>query len=192
MPKRTKKKLTKSLHDIGKIRVNDWPFPEFLNKELKDLGIRSSLRRLGRVQVTEWDFKDVLPAINKVAKTEIDIDGFVRRTANYKVMEWDFRDTLKASRKAKINTITETLTQYLEYVITQLIDEPKHLSIHAEEIAPRVIKFNAVMNQKDASSLIGMNGKTAGPLRRLLKASAELRGAHALLQIQSHQEAERN
>lgn len=189
MAKKNSKTITKKLRQLGDIQVNSWEFPEFLNKDIKELEIGESLKRLGRVQVTDWDFSDVLPAINKVAQTEIDIDGFVRRTANYKVIDWDFRDALKGVRKTKVSKIVESLSSYLHFTISQLIQEPKYLSIHAKEIAPRVIEFQAVMTRKDTARLIGMDGKTAGPVRRLLKASANYHGATALLRILSHEEA---
>ncbi len=184
-----RKTITRKLRKLGDIQVNDWEFPQFLNKDIKDLEIGKSLKRLGKVQVTEWKFSDVLPAINKVAQTEIDIDGFVRRTANYKVTEWDFRDALPGNKKKRVSTIIESLSAYLEFSISSLINEPKYLSLHAKEIAPRVIQFNAVMTRKDTAQLIGMDGKTAGPIRRLLKAAANHHGASALLKIQSHEEA---
>ena len=189
MPKKRIKKISRTLRQLGEIRVNSWEFPEIFSRDIKDLEIRQSLQRLGRIRVTDWDFKDVLPVVNRVAQTEIDIDGFVRRAAGFKVIEWDFREALDSKQRTKIGEVSNKLTQYLEYVIPQLIDEPKYLSIHVEEIAPRLLRFRAVMTKRDSSMLIGMNGKTAEPIRHLLKDSAELHGAKALLEIKSHGEA---
>ena len=186
MPKRVQK-ISRSLRELGDIQVNSWEFPKVFQKDIKDLEIGVSLRRLGRVQVTDWDFKDVLPAVNRVAHKEIDIDGFVRKAANYRVVDWDFRDALR--KKTTTEHLAGSLSEYLRFLMQQLIDEPKYLSIHYLEVAPRVLKFEAIMTKRDSSMLIGLNGRTAGPIRRLLKDSAELHGAKALLEIKSHEEA---
>lgn len=192
MAKRTHR-ISKSLKRLGEIQVNDWELPEILQKDISELHIGRSLRRLGQMRVTDWDFKDVIPAVNKLAQKEIDVAGFVRRTADYKINDWDLRGAFGSSTKTsgdeEVETFTATMSEFLRFTITSLIDQPKYLSIHSRTIAPQVVEFEAIMTRRDESMLIGVGGHTAMAIRNLVKAAASQRGLNALLKIQSHEEA---
>jgi predicted RNA-binding protein YlqC (UPF0109 family) len=139
----------------------------------------------------EWDFRAVLPAVSKIANTEVDVIGIVKRTAAYKVMDWDFRSAPAVETvrdEPDMQSLTHQLKDFLEYVVVQLIDEPGHAQIKVREIAPRVLRFKIVLVKRDVAMLIGMEGHTASAIRRLLKATAARHGAQALLLIHSHEE----
>jgi predicted RNA-binding protein YlqC (UPF0109 family) len=191
MPKRISK-IRKSLKNLGEIQVNDWELPEIIHKDISELKIGRSIRRLGEIRVTEWDIKDVIPAVNKIAQTEVDIVGIVKRIAEYKVLDWDFSDEKKQNRipsDKELANIGEQLLKFLHYTITPLINQPRYLSIHTKELTAQVLQFHVVMVKRDVSMLIGVEGHTAKALRNILKAAAKIHGVNALLKIQSHEEA---
>jgi|GEM_PF-1517352 len=97
MAKRTSR-ITNSLRQLGEIQVNDWDFMALLNK---DIEIGRSLRNLGGKKVTEWEFKEVVPALQKLARQEVDMVGWVKRAANMKVLDWDFRSALVGGGEAR-------------------------------------------------------------------------------------------
>ena len=193
-----------SIKQLGEIQVADLDFIGLLNKDIKDLEISRSLRRLGNIRVTEWDFRNVLPAVNKLAHQEVDIAGMVRRTARYKVMDWDFRNALHPENKPdpagrpsslekrpggeELQALIVRLKDFLQYVVVNLIDEPGHARIKVLEIAPGVLRFRLVLVKRDVAMLIGREGHTASAIRSVLKAAASMHGAHALLEIVSHEE----
>jgi len=190
--------ISKSLNEIGDLHVNDWELPEVFSKDISELEIRSALERLGNIHVTDWELKDAITSIQNLAHKEVDIVGFLKHAADYKVIDWDFREALgKSTTKTKLlsdadlQAVTERLQGYLEFVIRPLIKQPKYASFHVEEIAPQVLAFKVVLKQRDLSALIGMNGLTAGPIRRLLKDAALKDGVYALLRLQSIEEAMR-
>ena len=194
MPKRISKIAT-SLKHLGEIQVTELDFVDLLNKDIKELEIGRSLRRLGNIRVTEWDFRNVLPAVNKLAQQEVDIIDIVRRTASYKVMEWDFRNTKPAAPLAdgsisqeEMQAIILRLKNFLQFVVANLIDEPKHAQIKVREIAPKVLRFKVVLVKRDVAMLIGREGHTASAIRSILKTAAGLNGVQALLDIHSHEE----
>ena len=198
-------KFADSLKQLGEIQVNDWDFMSLLHKDLKDVEISKSLRRLGSIKVMEWDFRTVLPAVNKLAKQEVDIVDLVRRTAAYKVMEWDFREALHgehpmtpkdlapnagahSAATSEIQSVILQLKGFLEFLVLGLVDEPRHATIKVKEIAPRVLRFKVVLVKRDVAMLVGTGGYTASAIRNLLKAAASRHGIQALLVVLSHEE----
>ena len=186
------------MRELGEIHVNDWELPEFLNKDITELEISRAVQRLGQVQVTDWDLKDVVPALQKLAKKEVDIVSLLKNAANYKINDWDVRKALLSSRakanelsKQEVEAISKRLQNYLRYMVDQLVDEPEYANIVVEELAPQVLRFRVMLKQRDLSMFIGMNGYTANPVRRILKETALQAGICAILQIQTHEEAAR-
>ena len=175
-----------------------------LNTEIRELEVARSLRRLGKIQVMEWDFRSVLPAVKKVANQEVDLIGLVKRTADFKVMEWDFRRASPAASKphppapptsvagtlspSEMQAITLRLKNFLQYVVVNLIDEPNHAQIKVVQMGPTRLRFKLVLVSRDVAMLIGREGHTASAIRSILKATGELYGVQALLQIHSHEE----
>jgi predicted RNA-binding protein YlqC (UPF0109 family) len=185
--------IAQSIREIGEIQINDFDFMELLNRDVVEIeaDIARSLRRLGNMKVMELDFHTSIPAVDRVANKDVDLVGFIRRTANYKVMEWDFRNALHVSspmNMATIRTLAANLEEFLRYLIENLVDEPGHSHIKVEQIAPRVLRFKIIMTRRDVAMLIGMQGHTAGAIRRILKGVAAAHGAHALLVIVTHEE----
>ncbi len=195
MPKH-KSKLTKSLRELGSIQVNDWELPEFLNKDISELGFSRAMQRLGQVQVTDWELKEVLPSLQRLAQKEVDVVDLLKQAANYKINNWDIRRALLRFKadgeklsKRELEDISDRLSNYLDYMVKQLVDEPQYATITVDEITPQVLRFKVILKQRDLSMLIGMNGYTANPIRRILKDVALNSGVYAILQIQTHEEA---
>ena len=204
MPKRILK-IAKSLKQLGEIQVVEWDFMALLNKDIGDLEVTRSLRRVGNIKVMEWDFKTSFPAVDRLANQEVDLIGLVKRTANYKVIEWDFRAQVSteprpahqdravtpvahAPNREEIQALITRSKDFLQYVVSQLIDEPNRAQIKVQEIAPNVLRFKLVLVKRDVSMLIGREGNTASAIRSILKASARMSGSQILLEILSHEE----
>ena len=202
MPKR-RSKIARSLKQLGEIQVNDWDFMTLLNTDIHDFEFSRSLRRLGQIRVTDWDFKDVVPAVKKAAKQEVDLLDILKRTANYKVMEWDFknrtptaaesilvpvRQTATSSGQADMPEITLRLKIFLQYVVVNLIDEPSHAQINVVPLKPTGLRFKVILTKKDAAALIGKGGDTAAAIRNLLKSMAQGYHVVVLMLIHSHEE----
>ncbi len=194
-------KITHSLKQLGEIQVADWDFMAVLHTNIQELEISRSLKRLGRVQVMDWDFRTVMPAVKKKANQEVDVVLFLKRTAHYKVMKWDFRSILPAESKPaplvpvgksispeEMQTITLRLKNFLQFVVVNLIDEPSHAQIKITPMGPTGLRFKLVLVKRDVATVIGREGHTASAIRSILKATAEMHGVQALLQIHSHED----
>lgn len=186
-------KIARSLKRVGDIQVNDWDFMALLQKDISDLEPGRALRRLGQVRVTEWDFHNPLPAVAKLANTEVDLLGFVKRTASYKVLEWDFRaphppPPADGPTHAEMAALTDHLKNFLNYVAANLVEEPGHARLRIEEIGENTLRCRLVLVRRDVALLIGRGGETAAAIRSLLKAAAARHGVHALLEIVSHED----
>lgn len=203
MPKRVSK-IAESLKQLGEIQVTEWDFMALLNTEIRELEISRSLRRLGNLRVMDWDFRTVIPALKKAANQEVDLIDVFRRTAHYKVLEWDFRSAPPAEpepvplasvasaekeiSRSEMQAITLRLQNFLQFVVVNLIDEPGKAQIKVIEMGQTGLRFRLVLVKKDLAMLIGREGSTASAIRNILKATAELHGVQALLQIHSHEE----
>jgi predicted RNA-binding protein YlqC (UPF0109 family) len=190
--------FTQSLKQLGDIQVTDWDFMEILNKEL-ELG--DSLRKLGNKKVVDLEFKTVMPTFHKIAYREVEFPEVVKRAAQIKVLDWDFRkqkappngNSAKPDRKLpsaeEMQALMDRLRGFLQFVVVNLIDGPEYAEIRIQEIDPGVVRLRLLVTQKDVKEMIGRNGATASAIRNLLKAAASTEGVHALLDIQSHEEA---
>ncbi len=199
MPKRISE-ITDSIRELGEIQVTDWDLMGLLNKDLRELEIGRSLRKLGNKKVMEWDFGTALPTVHKLAHQEVDVVGWVKRAARFKVMEWDFRSALQGAGDPSAVPALETpdpgemqelivrLRSFLHFVAMNLIDEPDRAEIRIQEIEPGVVRFKLMVAEKDLKTMLGRDGSTASAVRNLLKAAALASGAHALLEIHSHEE----
>jgi predicted RNA-binding protein YlqC (UPF0109 family) len=199
MPKRLSE-ITDSIRELGEIQVTDWDLMGLLNKDLKDLEIGPSLRKLGNKKVMEWDFGSALPTVHKLAHQEVDVVGWVKRAARWKVMEWDFRSALQSAKDPfalaaleipdpeEMQELIVRLRSFLHFVAMNLIDEPDRAEIRIQEIGPGVVRFKLVVAEEDLKTMLGRDGSTASAVRNLLKAAALAEGAHALLEIHSHEE----
>ncbi|HSP43890.1 MAG TPA: hypothetical protein VLO11_13535 [Luteolibacter sp.] len=171
-----------------------------LHKDIKDLELTKSLRQLGSIRVTEWEFSDVLPAVNRLAHKEVDLVDVFKRTANYLVTDWDFRDLLHLHAEKKDDAAPEPpgpeemrklivrFTRFLGFVTNELIEMPDHAKILAAELEPGVLRFKLVLVKRDAAALIGHGGHSAAAIRRLMKDAGRRHGVHVLLQVLSHEE----
>lgn len=174
-----------------------------LHKDIKDLEFTRTLRKLGSIRVTEWEFSDVLPAVNRLAQTEVDIVGLVKRTANYRVTDWDLKDLLghhggtghpahapvPPPSPEEMQALVLRLTRFIGFVTQCLIEMPDHAEIRTSEPQPGVLRLKLVLVRRDAAALIGHGGHTAAAIRRLVKDAGRRQGVNVLLQILSHEEA---
>ena len=190
-------KIVTSLRQIGEIQVAEWDFMGLLNTEIRELEIGRSLRRLGNIRVTDWEFPTVLPAIRETANVEVDLAGIFRKAARIKVMEWDFkssRDPVDSNLSDRgefppeMHAVISRLRGFLQFVVVNLIDEPKNARISVRQMGPAGLCFKVVMVPRDVAMLIGRDGNTAGAIRRILQATGEKLGYRVLLHIHSHEE----
>jgi predicted RNA-binding protein YlqC (UPF0109 family) len=145
-----------------------------------------------------------MPTVSRIAHQEVDVVDLIKRTANYKVIDWDFKSApteehkparqkaekrpKKSLSRKKLNSIVNRLKNFLQYVAVNLIDQPDLAQIKVLELAPNVVRFKLVLVKKDVAMLIGTEGHTAAAIRSILKATAEMHGLHALLEILTHEE----
>jgi len=87
-----------------------------------------------------------------------------------------------------MQTVTDKLKNFLQYVAVKLIDEPAQAQLKVAEVGPKRLRFKLVLAQADVAMLIGRNGFTASAIRSVLKAAAEREGVQVSLQIHSHEE----
>lgn len=178
-------RITSSLKQLGEIQVNDWDFMALLHKDIGELEVGRSLRRLGEIQVLEWDFRTALPAVAKLANTEVDLVDLVKKTAAYKVLEWDFH----SKPVLAVDALSLRLMDFLHYVTAQLANEPGHAHIRVEKLAEDVLRFRLLVTHRDEPLLTGRGGETASAIRRLMKAAGHPHGVHVLLEIMTHEKA---
>ena len=187
-----KSKIAESLKQLGDIQVNEWDFAGLLNTNIDELAISRSLRRLGQIQVMEWDLRTVIPTAKKTANIDVDVAGYFRRVASYRVMEWDFGNPSEtgaaAKSSAEIQAILDRLKNFLQYVATNLINEPSHAQIKVSQISPNVLRLKLLLMKRDVSMLIGKDGLTAKAIRNIVKSAGRIHGMEVLLQIHSHEE----
>jgi len=183
-------KIAASIWQLGDIEVNDWDFAALINKDIKEIEIGRSLRKLGSRRVTEWEFSAVVPALQKLARQEVDLAGWVKRTANRKVLEWDFRGARAGAvdagaRVSPEEALIERLRKFLVFLAANLLDGPGVAEVRGEQIERGVLRLRVVVAQNDLKGMLGRHGETAAAMRRILKGSAEAEGLYVLLEILS-------
>lgn len=87
-----------------------------------------------------------------------------------------------------MQTTTERLRNFLQYVAVSLIDDPKSAQLKIAELAPNHVRLKLVLAREDVAILIGRNGFTISALRNLLKSIAERDACKVQLHIHSHEE----
>lgn len=87
-----------------------------------------------------------------------------------------------------MQTTTERLKNFLQYVAVNMIDDPKTAQLKIAEVAPNHLRLKLVLSRDDVAILIGRNGFTISALRNMLKAIADRDGYKVQLQIHSHEE----
>jgi uncharacterized protein len=87
-----------------------------------------------------------------------------------------------------MQTVTERLRNFLQYVAVKLIKHPDQAQLKVAELGPKKLRFKLVLSKADVAILIGRNGFTASAIRSLLKAAAEQEGYNVTLHIHSHEE----
>lgn len=87
-----------------------------------------------------------------------------------------------------MQSVTEKLRNFLQYVALKLIDDPTQAQLKVAELGPKRVRFKLVLGKQDVAMLIGRNGFTASAIRSVLKAAADREGVQVTLQIHSHEE----
>jgi predicted RNA-binding protein YlqC (UPF0109 family) len=72
--------------------------------------------------------------------------------------------------------------EFLEYVISQLIEYPDEMVLTKVE-APKRVTFRLQLRQSDIGKVIGKHGHTIDAIRNLLTAAAARHGQRVTLQI---------
>lgn len=186
-------KIASSLKQLGEIQVSEWDFMGLLNTEIRELEISRSLKRWGSIQVMDWDFSSVMPAIRETANREVDLASFFKRAAHIKVLERDFKSAAAPPQKPPtsppdIDELAGRLGNFLQCLVVNLIDEPKHAHLTVIRMGPAGLRFKVVMVKRDVAMLVGREGHTAAAIRNILQGIAGSHGVQALLQIHSHEE----
>lgn len=89
-----------------------------------------------------------------------------------------------------MQTTTERLRNFLQYVAVNMIEDPKSAQLKIAELAPNQLRLKLVLAREDVAILIGRNGFTISAIRNMLKAIADRDGCKVQLQIHSHEEEE--
>lgn len=87
-----------------------------------------------------------------------------------------------------METVTQQLKAYLQFVAVGLIDDPSKAVLKVAEIGPNKLRFKLVLTGSDVAILIGRNGFTASAIRNVMKAAGEKQGVQVSLIIHSHEE----
>lgn len=163
-------KIDKADIPLEKKEVGKKKFREIIHTDIKDLEIGSALKRLGNIQVLEWELR----------KSKDLVDAATAKSAT---------KAPKTKIKAKdLKALTESLKNFLEYLVINLVDEPSKLQIEISEISPGVLRLKLVLVKRDVAMLIGREGHTAESIRSLLKSMGKKIGVDVLLKIVSHEE----
>ena len=87
-----------------------------------------------------------------------------------------------------MQTTTERLRNFLQYMAVNMIDDPKSAQLKIAELSPNHLRFKLVVAREDVAILIGRNGFTISALRNLLKSIADRDGCKVQLHIHSQEE----
>jgi len=87
-----------------------------------------------------------------------------------------------------METVTQQLKAFLQYVAVSLIDDPAKAVLKVAELGPKKLRFKLVLTGSDVAVLIGRNGFTASAIRNVMKAAGEREGVQVSLLIHSHEE----
>ncbi len=169
MPKH-RSKVDEADMPLEKKEVGRKKFREIIHTDIKDLEIGDALKRLGNIQVMEWELRSSKAPVDAVATKP------TAKAAKRKIKAKDFK------------SLTESLKNFLQYLVVNLVDEPLKSQINISEISPGVLCLKLVLVRRDVAMLIGREGLTAEPIRSLLKSMGEKSGVEVLLKIVSHEE----
>ncbi|MFU8893367.1 MAG: KH domain-containing protein [Luteolibacter sp.] len=89
-----------------------------------------------------------------------------------------------------MQTTTERLRNFLQYIAVNMIEDPKSAQLKIAELGPNQLRLKLVLSREDVAVLIGRNGFTIAAIRNMLKAIADADGCKVQLQIHSHEEEE--
>lgn len=75
------------------------------------------------------------------------------------------------------------MREFIEYVVTSLVDHPEAVEIK-EEKSGNAVHFQLVVDPSDAGKIIGHRGQVIEALRALLRVAATREGVRATLELQ--------
>jgi predicted RNA-binding protein YlqC (UPF0109 family) len=73
--------------------------------------------------------------------------------------------------------------EFLEYIVTSLVDHPEAVEVR-EERSGNTVHFQLVVDPSDAGKVIGHRGQVIEALRALLRVAATREGVRATLELQ--------
>lgn len=80
------------------------------------------------------------------------------------------------------------MREFLQYVVTGLIDRPEELVIHAELHDAKEHRFTLELPRSEVGKVIGKQGHTIRAIRGLLSSGASRSGERATLEIRERAE----
>ena len=89
-----------------------------------------------------------------------------------------------------MNTISDTLKSFLQYITVQIINHPQKAELRMVELEKNHLNFRIIVDKEDVPLLIGKNGYTISSIRSLCKGIAEANEFSVRVQIFSHEELE--
>lgn len=87
-----------------------------------------------------------------------------------------------------MESVTQCLKAYLQFVAVGLIEDPSKATLKVAELGPGKLRFKLVLTGSDVALMIGRNGFTASAIRNVMKAAGEKAGVQVSLLIHSHEE----
>ena len=81
------------------------------------------------------------------------------------------------------------MRNFLEYVVSQLIDRPEDLVIHSDVSENNEQRFTLELPRSEVGKVIGKQGHTIRAIRGLLSSTASRQGERATLEIRERSEA---
>ena len=75
------------------------------------------------------------------------------------------------------------MKELLEYMVTELVDNPDDVDIEEEEEDEKTIIFKLKVAEEDLGKVIGKKGRTANALRVVMRAASAKRGKSSIVKI---------
>lgn len=75
------------------------------------------------------------------------------------------------------------MKQLLEYIVTQIVDNPKRVSIEEKEEENGFVLLTLTVVPEDIGKVIGKGGKIIGAIRQILKLKAVKQGKRVALKL---------
>lgn len=181
--------FSRSLRELGAVRVNDWDFRGLMQRDIRDLEVAASLRKLGNMKVIDWEFESALPTVHKLAYQEVHLGQWVRKAANYKVIDLHLGETREEEPEAPdLKDLSRKIRAFVHFTAVALVKHPEQATIRVRTTDRDEVTIRLVVATDDIMNVIGRDGETASAMRRMIRGAAEARGGRAKLEVMTHEE----